>query len=698
MVARHGRVSRHPSVVAPAGVILAAVSLLPLPAHGFAIKTTGWEKVEDAAHERDPAAVEGLRERPGSIPRRRLDRESDRIAGDATDKSERVTLAAGKKGWDRLERTRKFVRIAETIAERYGSAVKQGLRLAGPDGGVAETRDASRTIGDKVFASTIAIPLIDRYFDNEWKEREAQFRLDVSPIPILGERTRRRDEAVSNVPAAGLAMRPWEKGREGASASANDEVPDRPWGSIGGRSGRKDPWAPGAPGLRAEGSSAAAAISRASPAGDDREYDLSYEAALKALQGEGESGGNDFEDPEDGAVAGSPTGNGKSPSRRTAAAGTIPTLAAPSSAEQDTNYTAALREVDASDGTAQEVPPEDYTATLAALERLEADRRAKEAAQEAKRRAAQARREMEAKRARERAARQRAEEARQRAARQAREVSRSYTSPSSSSYSNSSRPSGGSRSTGLFGSGSSRSSGLFSAQSGMQSLRDIEARRKAHERQQAERLRRQQEEYRRRQEEARRQQEMQRQRREAAAQRQRQAEARKQREELRRRQEEARRQREARERQMAEARKQQLARQQQQLEAKRRQEEQRRRQEKARRRAAANAATAAHCLQSRRLKGGFNVADVQIRNTCGYPIVVKGACLGTSFKANYPYKGTYSPYESMGMYTLHPGRWKPAVSEDMCNKKGRTARNIACQAPFTPHFTSPTGSTYSCFE
>ena len=696
MVARHCRVSRHPSVVAATGVILAAVSLLPLPAHGFAINTTGWEEVEDAAHEREPAAVEGLRARPGSIPQRRLERESDRVAGDATDKIERDTLAAGKKGWDRLERTRKFVRIAETIAERYGPAVKQGLRLAGPDGGVVETRDASRTIGDKVFASTIAIPLIDRYFDDEWKEREAQFRLDVSRIPALGERTRRRDEAVSNVPAAGLGMRPWEKGREGASESVSNEVPNRPWDSLGGRSERRDPWAPDAPGFRAEGSNAAAAISQASPAGDDREDDLSYEAALKALQGGGEVGSNDFKDPEDGAVAGSPTGNGKSPGRRTAAAGAIPTLAASSSAEEDTNYTAALRDVDASDGTAQEVPPEDYTATLAALERLEADRRAKEAAQEAKRRAAQARREMEAKRARERAARQRAEEARQRAARQAREVSRSYTSPSS--HSNSSRPSGGSRSTGLFGSGSSRSGGLFSAQSGQQALRDIEARRRAHERQQAERLRRQQEEYRRRQEEARRQQEMQRQRREAAAQRQRQAEARKQREELRRRQEEARRQREARERQMAEARKQQLARQQRQLEAKRRQEEQRRRQEKARRRAAANAATAAHCLQSRRLKGGFNVADIQIRNTCGYPVVVRGACMGTSFKANYPYKGTYSPYENMGMYTLHPGRWRPAVSEDMCNKKGRRARNIACQAPFTPHFTSPTGSTYSCFE
>ena len=52
----------------------------------------------------------------------------------------------------------------------------------------------------------------------------------------------------------------------------------------------------------------------------------------------------------------------------------------------------------------------------------------------------------------------------------------------------------------------------------------------------------------------------------------------------------------------------------------------------------------------------------------------------------------------MGLYTLHPGKWRPAVSEDMCNKKGRAARNIACRVPFTPQFTSPTGNSYACFE
>ena len=225
-------------------------------------------------------------------------------------------------------------------------------------------------------------------------------------------------------------------------------------------------------------------------------------------------------------------------------------------------------------------------------------------------------------------------------------------------------------------------------------MRDIDARRRAQERQRAERQRRQKEEFRRRQEEARRQQELQRQRQQAASDRQRQQQGQA---EARRRQDEARQQRQIQERQRTEARRRQAALQQRQAEARRRQEEQKRRQALARKRQAANAAVAAHCLQSRRLKGGFNVADVQIRNGCSFSINVQGACRGTSFKANYPYEGTYSPYENMGLYTLHPGKWRPAVSEDMCNKKGRTARNIACRKPFTPYFTSPNGSSYGCF-
>lgn len=314
----------------------------------------------------------------------------------------------------------------------------------------------------------------------------------------------------------------------------------------------------------------------------------------------------------------------------------------------------------------------------------------------AERRAAKARSELADRQAWERAVRQREEEARRREARQA-----ARSSSPSPSYSSGS--SGRTGSTGLFGgSGSSGSGGLFKPDSGLQTLRDIQARRQAQQRQHAERVRRQQEELRRRQEAARRQQELQRQRQQAAHDRQRQvqrqAEARRQQEQAKRRQEEARRRRQVQERQRAEARRQQAALQRQQVEARQRQEEQRRRQEQARKRQAANAAVSAHCLQRRQLKGGLNVSDVQIRNACSYPIEVGGACAGTSFEANYPYKGTYSPYESMGKTTLNPGRWYPAVSAEPCHDKGRTVRFIACRKPYTPYFTSPTGSSYSCYE
>ena len=294
--------------------------------------------------------------------------------------------------------------------------------------------------------------------------------------------------------------------------------------------------------------------------------------------------------------------------------------------EGDGAYRTALAALGGRTGAARpRARNDDYTGKLAALEKLEADRRAAEITREAERRAAEERRRREEGQARERIARQREEERRR-----AREASRSYSSPPSYS----SRSSGGSISSGLFGSGSSGSGGLFNPQSGIQALRDIDARRKAMQRQHAERVRRQQEEFRRQKEAARRQQELQRQRQrqQAASDRQRQqqgqAEARRQQDEARRRQDEARQQRQIQERQRAEVRKQQAALQQRQADARRRQEEQKRQQALARKRQAANAAVAAHCLQRRQLKGGFNVSDVEIRNACSHPIEVGGRLQG----------------------------------------------------------------------
>ena len=109
-------------------------------------------------------------------------------------------------------------------------------------------------------------------------------------------------------------------------------------------------------------------------------------------------------------------------------------------------------------------------------------------------------------------------------------------------------------------------------------------------------------------------------------------------------------------------------------------------------------ADSSHCLKKKRLKGGFNVADNEITNTCSYTIEVRGVCLGGSpFKANYPFQGAYTSPGGWGK-TLRPNRWEPDPNMDICNNRGRTARLIACKAPFTPHFLSSNGSTYGCFE
>ncbi len=622
-------VVRNLPVHAAAVVVLAAVSLAVIPAHGFGLK--------DVVDEAVVAAGQNPEEARKPVALRQWERERDEIAGELADRIEKGALAAGKKGWDWLEKGKKFGVTAKKIARRYGAAVGKGLKLAGPVGQVVNTWDTGNTIGGKLIAPLIAVPLIERYFDRKWKAQEEELRQEVARLRHLGEQRRKHQEDLANLIAVDAAMRMFREDRKRETAPAD------PWSNAAAPGAANaeswnDPWAPA--------SSARHREARPGAAGNEGDKEISnYEAVMAGQRGGARS----------------------------------------------TGYRQVLERLEA-ERVRQAAEAEESRrremARVAAERRQRVEQEAAER-QRAKREAAERRR------ADREAAEQR--EAAARAARQARAASRSYSSaPSPSSRSSESS------STLFGGSGSSRSSGLFKADSGLQALRDIDARQQADQRRHAERIRRQQEEFRRQQEAARREQELQRQRQRAAfdrqQERQREAEARRQQEEMRRRQEEARRQRAVQERQRAEARRQQQALVRQQAEARRRQEEQRRRQEQARRKQAANAATAAHCLQQRQLKGGFNVSDVVIRNGCSFPIEVAGACKGTSFKANYPYKGTYSPFESMGLSTLNPGRWYPAPSAELCHRKGRTVRFIACRKPFTPYFTSPTGSGYGCFE
>ena len=639
MFAMRPCVVRNLPVHAAAVVVLAAVSLAVIPAHGFGLK--------DVVDEAVVAAGQNPEEARKPVALRQWERERDEIAGELADRIEKGALAAGKKGWDWLEERKKFGAAAKKIARRYGAAVSKGLKLAGPVGQVVNTWGTANTIGGELIAPLIAVPLIERYFDRKWEAQEEELRQEVARLRHLGEQRRKHQEDLANLVAVDAAMRMLREDRKRETAPAD------PWSNAAAPGAANaeswnDPWAPA--------SSARHREARPGAAGNEGDKEISnYEAVMAGQRGGARS----------------------------------------------TGYRQVLERLEA-ERVRQAAEAEESRrremARVAAERRQRVEQEAAER-QRAKREAAERRRAKREAAERRRADREAAEqrEAAARAARQARAASRSYSSaPSPSSRSSESS------STLFGGSGSSRSSGLFKADSGLQALRDIDARQQADQRRHAERIRRQQEEFRRQQEAARREQELQRQRQRAAfdrqQERQREAEARRQQEEMRRRQEEARRQRAVQERQRAEARRQQQALVRQQAEARRRQEEQRRRQEQARRKQAANAATAAHCLQQRQLKGGFNVSDVVIRNGCSFPIEVAGACKGTSFKANYPYKGTYSPFESMGLATLNPGRWYPAPSAELCHRKGRTVRFIACRKPFTPYFTSPTGSGYGCFE
>ena len=188
-----------------------------------------------------------------------------------------------------------------------------------------------------------------------------------------------------------------------------------------------------------------------------------------------------------------------------------------------------------------------------------------------------------------------------------------------------------------------------------------------------------------------------------------------------RRQQEARQQQEEYNRQVAQQQEEynrQVARQQeeyerQRQEAERKAEERRREAERERERqrqaqaeqrrqaelrAKLKSAVAAQCIKRRRLKGGFNVADHEIKNTCSQEIEVTLACINGRYFANYPFKGTYS-FRIGGMRSLSRSQgWSPDPQADLCKMKGYKMAYIACVVPYVARFTSPDGSTYRCFE
>ena len=89
-------------------------------------------------------------------------------------------------------------------------------------------------------------------------------------------------------------------------------------------------------------------------------------------------------------------------------------------------------------------------------------------------------------------------------------------------------------------------------------------------------------------------------------------------------------------------------------------------------------AEAVHCLELRRLSGGYNVSDVEIRNTCNFDVEWNFTCSDADVEEDYPWEGVY-------------GR----VGADDCEKRGEIAFHAACEVPYQPQWTRPYGPWFT---
>lgn len=100
-------------------------------------------------------------------------------------------------------------------------------------------------------------------------------------------------------------------------------------------------------------------------------------------------------------------------------------------------------------------------------------------------------------------------------------------------------------------------------------------------------------------------------------------------------------------------------------------------------------AAASKCIKLKRRKGGFNVADVSIRNACNQTIHVRSACTAKGGrKTSY---GTYS-FLSSGLAMIRSGRSLPYPSADLCKGRMIYAACVAIDvSDYSPNFTNRGG-------
>ena len=285
MFVRYPDIPWNLSAVCAVVLVLAAVSLPAGPVHGFGLKSAAAPAAgvaKDADRNKKPGARQVFEEE--------VDRATDKLVDKAADKIEEYTIKAGKKAYGWLEKTKRFGPLAKKIAMRYGPIVAKGLRFSGPAG---TTWEVAYQAGDKVIAPFIAIPLMDRHFDNKWEKQQAELSREIADLRNLGEERRQwreRKNDFASLMAGALAVRKLTE--DGRGPWARDTTEDSnpagsgktAWDAETPAAG-KDPWVSESPDVRF--ARPVAVKTAPAPVKDVETGPSNYEKALNSLQGGG---------------------------------------------------------------------------------------------------------------------------------------------------------------------------------------------------------------------------------------------------------------------------------------------------------------------------------------------------------------------------------------------------------------------------
>ena len=242
---------RRPPAVLSLTSILAAALLVAAPAHGFGLSGTqfveGLGKVGDAVKSAQEAERHGRSDTEQFV----VDKTGE-IADKATDAIGQASIKLSRKAWDALKKSdsKRLGELAKKTAKRWGPAAMKALRLAGPVGTVVATADASITVGSAI-AKYGVIPLIAMHHDSKSRELQEQILRDVEEIRKRGEFSRKLDEDIAAYQREARAMEEEERAlyRPESSGATSDPWSDNAGGTEHdpGRpaaSNEPNPWEP----------------------------------------------------------------------------------------------------------------------------------------------------------------------------------------------------------------------------------------------------------------------------------------------------------------------------------------------------------------------------------------------------------------------------------------------------------------------